>query len=85
MAPMARPHGQSRLPVANAPGTKEAFVLEGEPLWYQDAIIYEVHVRGFYDRDGDGVGDVRGLAENSIIYKISGSAPFGCSPFTSRP
>ena len=85
MAPMARPHGQSRLPVANAPGTEGAFVLEDDPLWYKDAIICEVHVRSFYDRDGDGVGDFRGLAENSIIYNISGAPPSGCSPFTSRP
>jgi maltose alpha-D-glucosyltransferase / alpha-amylase len=42
---------------------QDAFVLEDDPLWYKEAIIYEVHVRGFYDRDGDGVGDFRGLAE----------------------
>lgn len=29
--------------------------------WYKDAIFYEVYVRGFYDSDGDGVGDFRGL------------------------
>src|SRR5262249_46939248 len=61
LAPMARPHGQSRLPVDNALGTEEAFILEDEPLWYKDAIIDEVHVRGFYDRDGDGVGGFRDL------------------------
>ena len=25
-----------------------------EPRWYHDAIIYEAHVRAFYDSDGDG-------------------------------
>ena len=34
-----------------------------DPLWYKDAIIYELHVRAFYDSDGDGVGDFRGLTE----------------------
>ena len=29
--------------------------------WFKDAIFYEVYVRGFYDSDGDGVGDFRGL------------------------
>lgn len=29
--------------------------------WYKDAIFYEVYVRGFYDSNGDGVGDFRGL------------------------
>ena len=31
-----------------------------DPLWYKDAIIYEVHVRAFFDSDADGVGDFRG-------------------------
>jgi maltose alpha-D-glucosyltransferase / alpha-amylase len=31
--------------------------------WYEDAIIYEVHVRAFADSDGDGIGDFRGLTE----------------------
>jgi maltose alpha-D-glucosyltransferase/alpha-amylase len=30
--------------------------------WYKDAIFYEIYVRGFFDSDGDGVGDFRGLA-----------------------
>ncbi len=32
-------------------------------LWYQDAIFYEVYVRAFRDSNGDGHGDLRGLAE----------------------
>jgi len=32
-------------------------------LWYKDAIFYEVYVRGFYDSNGDGIGDLRGLTE----------------------
>jgi maltose alpha-D-glucosyltransferase / alpha-amylase len=31
--------------------------------WYRDAIIYELHVKAFYDSDGDGMGDFRGLTE----------------------
>jgi maltose alpha-D-glucosyltransferase/alpha-amylase len=34
-----------------------------DALWYKDAIVYELHVRGFYDGDGDGIGDFRGLLE----------------------
>ncbi len=36
---------------------------EDEPLWYKDAIIYELHVRAFYDSSHDGIGDFRGLTE----------------------
>ena len=37
------------------------FPLEDDPLWYKDAVIYELHVRAFHDSSGDGMGDFRGL------------------------
>ncbi|MFN7927970.1 MAG: maltose alpha-D-glucosyltransferase [Blastocatellia bacterium] len=37
--------------------------LENKPLWYKEAIVYEVYVRGFFDSNGDGIGDLRGLTE----------------------
>ncbi len=36
---------------------------EAEPLWFKRAVFYEVLVRGFYDANGDGTGDFRGLTE----------------------
>ena len=36
---------------------------EANPLWYKDAIIYQLHVRAFRDSNGDGIGDLRGLVE----------------------
>jgi maltose alpha-D-glucosyltransferase/alpha-amylase len=35
--------------------------LDDDPLWYKDAVIYEVRTRSFHDSDGDGIGDLRGL------------------------
>jgi maltose alpha-D-glucosyltransferase/alpha-amylase len=32
-----------------------------DPLWYKDAIIYQLHVKTFADSDGDGIGDFKGL------------------------
>jgi len=37
--------------------------LRPDPLWFKDAVIYEVYVRGFYDSNADGIGDFRGLTE----------------------
>ena len=37
--------------------------LPQDALWYKDAVIYQVHVRTFYDSNGDGIGDFRGLAQ----------------------
>ncbi len=30
--------------------------LKEDPLWYKDAIIYELHVKTFFDSNGDGIG-----------------------------
>ena len=34
-----------------------------DPLWFKDAIIYELHVRAFFDSNNDGIGDFPGLTE----------------------
>ncbi|WP_020648866.1 maltose alpha-D-glucosyltransferase [Solimonas variicoloris] len=34
-----------------------------DPLWYKDAVIYQVHVKSFYDANGDGIGDFAGLID----------------------
>lgn len=34
-----------------------------DPLWYKDAILYELHVRAFQDSNGDGIGDFPGLIQ----------------------
>ena len=40
---------------------------DADPLWYKDAIIYEVHVRAFHDSDGDGIGDFGGLTREARL------------------
>lgn len=37
--------------------------LNEDPLWFKDAVFYEIYVRGFFDSNSDGVGDFRGLIE----------------------
>ena len=56
-----------------------------DPLWYKDAIIYELHVKTFSDSDGDGMGDFRGLIEKlDYLYELGVTAiwllPFYPSP-----
>ena len=47
------------LTVAPSPGlTQQA---DSRPDWWRDAVCYEIFVRSFFDSDGDGVGDLRGL------------------------
>lgn len=40
-----------------------AFSLDFETHWWNDAVFYEIFVRSFYDSDGDGIGDFRGIIE----------------------
>ena len=36
-------------------------VTSQDPLWYKDAVIYELHVKAFFDSNDDGIGDFAGL------------------------
>jgi maltose alpha-D-glucosyltransferase/alpha-amylase len=40
---------------------KYTIALKDDPLWFKDAVIYEVPVRAYADSNGDGIGDFRGL------------------------
>lgn len=64
---------------------KENHRIEEEPLWYKDAIIYEVHVRAFFDSDEDGIGDFRGLTEKLDYLKNLGVNAIWILPFYPSP
>ncbi|HVV50619.1 MAG TPA: maltose alpha-D-glucosyltransferase, partial [Polyangia bacterium] len=59
--------------------------LGANPLWYKDAIIYEVRVRSFYDSNGDGIGDFRGLAEKLDYLQDLGVTAIWMLPFYPSP
>src|SRR5690348_7900983 len=46
--------------------------IHSDPLWYKDAVFYEIYVRGFYDSNADGIGDFRGLTEKLDYLKWLG-------------
>ena len=56
-----------------------------DPLWYRDAIIYEGHVRAFYDSDGDGIGDFAGLTEKLDYVQDLGVTVLWLLPFYPSP
>jgi maltose alpha-D-glucosyltransferase/alpha-amylase len=64
---------------------KKKIVLGDDPSWYQDAIIYELHVRSFFDGDGDGVGDFRGLTEKLDYLQDLGVTALWILPFYPSP
>jgi maltose alpha-D-glucosyltransferase / alpha-amylase len=60
-------------------------MLPDDPLWYKDAIIYEVHVRAFHDSVGDGVGDFRGLTQKLDYLHDLGVTAIWVLPFYPSP
>ena len=56
-----------------------------DPLWYRDAVIYELHVKTFCDSDGDGMGDFRGLIEKLDYLQELGVTAIWLLPFYPSP
>ena len=59
--------------------------LDHDPFWYKSGVIYEVHVRAFYDGDEDGIGDFRGLTEKLDYIKDLGVTALWLLPFYPSP
>src|SRR5262245_52774214 len=58
---------------------------DSDPLWYKDAIIYEVHVRAYADSSGDGMGDFAGLTEKLEYLQDLGVTAIWVLPFCPSP
>jgi maltose alpha-D-glucosyltransferase / alpha-amylase len=56
-----------------------------DPLWYKDAVIYEVHVRAFSDSNGDGIGDFPGLLQKLDYVQDLGVTAVWLLPFYPSP
>ena len=56
-----------------------------DPLWYKDAIIYELHVRAFADSNADGIGDFQGLISKLDYLQDLGVTCLWVLPFFPSP
>ena len=56
-----------------------------DSLWFKDAIIYELSVRGFYDSNGDGIGDFPGLIQKLDYLEDLGINTLWLLPFYPSP
>src|SRR3954447_16030370 len=69
-------------PTVEAPA---AISLAGDPAWYKDAIIYQLHIKAFYDSNDDGIGDFRGLTEKLDYIRDLGVNTIWLLPFYPSP
>jgi len=53
--------------------------------WYKDAIIYQLHVKSFFDSTNDGIGDFRGLTAKLDYIKDLGATAIWLMPFYPSP
>jgi maltose alpha-D-glucosyltransferase/alpha-amylase len=56
-----------------------------DPLWYKDAVIYEIHVRAFADSNNDGIGDFPGLMSRLDYLQDLGVTCLWLLPFFPSP
>lgn len=54
-------------------------------IWYKDAIVYQLHVKSFYDSNNDGIGDFPGLIEKLDYIAALGVTAIWLLPFYPSP
>jgi len=59
--------------------------LADDPLWFKDAIIYELHIRAFQDSTNDGIGDINGLIDRLDYLSDLGVTAIWLLPFYPSP
>ncbi len=55
------------------------------PEWWRGAVIYQIYPRSFQDSDGDGIGDLAGIAERLPHIAGLGADAIWISPFFTSP
>src|SRR5437016_10091700 len=76
------------IPTLNIPidaVTPAASASEDDPLWYKDAIIYQAHVKSFFDSNNDGIGDFQGLTQKLDYLQSLGITCVWLLPFFPSP
>ncbi len=68
-----------------APPSPSYEPINATPDWFKTAVFYEVLVRSFYDADGNGTGDFKGLTEKLDYLQWLGVDCLWVPPFFSSP
>src|SRR5690606_29405899 len=66
-------------------GAQAGAETQTDPLWYKDAIIYQLHVKAFFDSNNDGIGDFVGLTQKLDYIQDLGVNAIWLLPFYPSP
>jgi maltose alpha-D-glucosyltransferase / alpha-amylase len=58
---------------------------DADPLWYKDAVIYQLHVKSYFDSNADGIGDFKGLTQKLDYLRDLGINAIWLLPFYPSP
>ncbi len=65
---------------------KEAAMLDKQKKdWWQSAVFYEIYPKSFYDSNGDGIGDLRGIIEKLDYLQLLGIDGIWLCPVCDSP
>jgi alpha-glucosidase len=70
---------------AAKPAPQFASASASEQNWWKNAVIYEIYPRSFQDSNGDGIGDLNGIAEHLDYLKTLGVDAIWLSPVYPSP
>ncbi len=60
-------------------------LIEDNPVWYREAVIYQVHIKAFSDSDADGMGDFKGIIGKLDYLQKLGVTALWLLPFYPSP
>lgn len=72
-------------PLGAGAADNRAGINTADLLWYKDAIIYQIHVRAFYDSNDDGIGDFPGILQKLDYLSSLGVTAIWIMPFYPSP
>ena len=78
-------HGPREASEPDCGGGRAAGLAQDDPLWYKDAVIYQAHVRAFYDSNNDGIGDFPGITQKLDYIQDLGVNTIWLLPFYPSP
>jgi maltose alpha-D-glucosyltransferase/alpha-amylase len=77
--------GTAEAPAPAADAVVRPVAVAEDPLWYKDAVIYQVHVKSYFDSTNDGVGDFSGLIAKLDYIASLGVTAIWLLPFYPSP